>query len=173
MVSQKTSTTIKDDIFDLEFDCLIGTDYHNARRSFLNNVHRFTMFIVIIMGTSAAVTLGIDQSIWFSLATVFFAAFELVYNPSSKTRDHDFLYQRFTLLLGEIKSNPQTTKNVNIWQKEMHQIWASEPPMYETLQMIAHNKVCAMHHKESDMKKVKWWQRVSKNLLSFSIFGAN
>lgn len=166
----ETQTTLNE-VFDLEFSCLEGTYYHNTRRAFLNNVHRATMFVVIIMGTSAASTLGIDNSVWFSLAAVFFATFELVFNPSSKTRDHDLLYQRFTILLGEIRSTDQTTANINNWQKEIHQIWAAEPPVYEALQMISHNKICYMLNKQDDMKPVNGWQRFWKNIFSFPNIG--
>lgn len=162
-----TSDKLTAEFETLEFNALMGSYYHNARRAFLTNMHRIVMFSVILLGTAAMSDLTQGNEKILILISVVIATLDLVFSTSHKARDHDVLYSKFTSFLGELKSNDITAENIKQWQSDLHQIWASEPPVLEALQALSHNKVSIMQGKEKWVIKVNFWRRMFKNFFNF------
>jgi len=78
--------------------------YHASREAFLDTVHRFLMFMIIILG-AAAVTELVNAP-WlkgaFAASAVVFAAFDLTADLSNRARCHALMKRRYFELLADL-----------------------------------------------------------------------
>src|SRR5271170_3388341 len=103
--SSRSAPTEGPSIVDgLRCDLLMNARYHASREAFLDTVHRFLMFMIIILG-AAAVTELVNAP-WlkgaFAASAVVFAAFDLTADLSNRARCHALMKRRYFELLADL-----------------------------------------------------------------------
>ena len=171
-MSETTTETLSRS--DLLTDCERSVRYHQARARFFNTRHLLIQFIIFALA-SANVAHLID--LWlpsWSVALMWafvslLALFSLVFNPAGKHALHKSLYQGFTMLHGKIMANPDADKKILAeWTKDIHTLYADEPPVYRALVAHCDNQVAlALGADEESFVKLNWYHRWLRNLVPF------
>ena len=159
---------------DLLTDCERSVRYHQARAHFFDTLHRWIQFLVFALAT-ASVARFIES--WLSYSNVnllwvivsLLALFSLVFNPVGKHTLHKSLYYRFTVLHGNVLANPDADKKMLVeWTKEIHALYADEPPVYRALLAHCDNQVAiALDADKGFFVKLNLWHRWLRNLIPF------
>jgi hypothetical protein len=127
----------------LRFSIEKSLRYHQRRRAFFETVHRILMLMVIILGSAAATSIFGTSSTLLALMTALVGAFDLVWAPGSKARDHLVLHQRFSALTTEILRTPNPSpRQIVEWSAKRVEIETDEPPIYWALERDCYNEVC-------------------------------
>jgi len=122
--------------------------YHARRRAFLDGMHRAILFVVILSGTAAFATFrqkiglfGIPPE-WFAVIPVFLATADLVFDLSNKSRDHEFLYRKYsTLLVDAVKSTEDEVQKWAAIKVRYHEVLQDEPPNFHVLNAACFNEI--------------------------------
>jgi len=111
--------------------CLMNARYHSTREAFLDTVHRWLMFGIIIFGASSIIDF---LSPWAKVAsgalTAVFGALDLVFDLSNRSRAHALMKRRYFELLADVTEGH---KNVTEGYACMHRLSADEEPAYHAL----------------------------------------
>ena len=86
---------VEDDRSNLEARINRSKLYHQRHRAFLEALHKWIMFLIIVSG-SAAVSDVFGDLRAFGLVAAVLAAIDLIYSPGLKARDHGVLFRRFS-----------------------------------------------------------------------------
>ena len=159
---------------DLLTDCERSVRYHQARAHFFDTLHRWIQFLVFALA-SASVAHLIDSWVpdwgvtflWAFVAVL--ALCSLVFNPAGKHTLHQSLYRGFTLLHGKVLANSNTDDEMLAeWTKEIHVLYADEPPAYRALLAHCDNQVAiALDADKGFFVKLSWYHRWFRNLIPF------
>ena len=125
--------------------------YHQRRRAVYDIRHKFSMFVIILLGSATfGKVLGetsfmpMQAEQWFGLMIAAIAALDLVIGFSHKARDHEVLHRRFSDMAAEIRSADNgTEKDYGKWLALRVNIEADEPPIYWALETSCDNEVTA------------------------------
>lgn len=146
--------------------CLMNARYHSTREAFLDTVHRWLMFGIIIFGASSIIDF---LSPWTKVAsgalTAVFGALDLVFDLSNRARAHALMKRRYFELLADVTEGH---KNVTEGDACMHRLSADEEPAYHALISASWNAAQEMvYGSEAEKYKIGWFRTVFKNLLRF------
>lgn len=158
---------------ELLTNCERSARYHQARERFFNQLHLLILFIVFSLGAANVTNLIVkyfEPSVLLIWATVsLLALFSLVYNPAAKSTHHNSLYHRFTMLAGTIASTPDADAKIRAeWNKNIHTLYADEPPVYRALNAHCNNQTAiAMDADRGFIVDLRWYHIVLRNLIPF------
>ena len=154
---------LDDKIKKLNFSIEMSMRYHQRRRAFYERNHNVIMFLIVICGSTAFSGLAVYSV---PVATVL-AAFDLVWKPSHRSRDHEVLFRRFSDLVVDVRTGDQNEGNYGKWKKKRITIEADEPPVYWVLADDCHNEVTRLTKTPWDLVKIPWWRRLTMNWLRY------
>jgi hypothetical protein len=157
------------ELTDLKFSIEKSMRYHQRRRAFLESAHRVIIFSVIIVGSTAALTLFSSEK-WLGVAAALIAAFDLVYAPGDSARDHLILHQRFASMMAEIiRCQSPDAVRIAEWKAQRILIEADEPAIFWALDKDCYNEVCYALGKATaaTLYKLSWRERTFMNLFRF------
>jgi hypothetical protein len=114
----------------LAFAAEVSVRYHNRRKHHFDTTFRLMMMGVIVMA-AAGMMLGVGQKIWMGLGAIGLAAGTLVWNVTTRAREHDVLRSEYQTLLEQIRSTPEpTAQDIRNWRNLRLRIQIKEPPVY-------------------------------------------
>ena len=148
--------------------------YHQERSHFLHSSHLWIQFFVFALATASMAhfieSWLSDSSVDFLWAIVsLLTLFSLVFNPAGKHVIHKSLYQGFTVLHGKIMANPGADdKMLAEWAKDIHALYAEEPPLYRALVAHCDNQVSlSANDDKGDFAVLKWYELMLRNIFRF------
>jgi hypothetical protein len=157
------------EISNLKFGIEKSMRYHQRRRAFLETVHRLLMFSVIVVGSTAALVI-VPSEKWLGVAAALIAAFDLVYAPGMRARDHMILNQRFTVLMADVfRAQSIDAGRIAEWKAQRILIEADEPPIYWALDKDCYNEICFALGKATpaNLYKLSTRERLFMNFFRF------
>ena len=142
--------------------------YHQRRRAHFDWCHRAMMFLVLVAGSGATADFfGAAKILAFLTAVL--GALDLVWGPSTRARDHEVLFRRFTDLAVEIRrlATP-TDADVRRLVERRLTIEADEPPIYWALEASCYNEVAAAWGRERHgLYRLGRWETVLMQVWRF------
>ncbi|WP_434722784.1 hypothetical protein [Mesorhizobium sp. RIZ17] len=140
--SQATASTLSESQTgeeEITLNCLMNARYHSAREAFLDAIHRWFMFGVIISGAGAVSALfaGVPyvNLVLGTLAAVIGAA-DLAFDLSNRARTHSLMKRRYFELLSDLRDGQKTVAQAEACA---HRFSADEEPAYQALLMGSWN----------------------------------
>lgn len=144
--SRSKAAALKDDRDAVRTDCLMNARYHSSREAFLDTVHRWFMFGVIIFGAVAIIDIvprdsfGGHGPVWvkelFAAGAVFLAALDLTFDLSNRARVHSMMKRRYFELLADLDEDK---KAMHEMRGCMNRFSADEEPAYHALLSLSWN----------------------------------
>lgn len=172
-LSGSTAATLEGD--GLRVSCLWNAQYHAAREAFLDSVHRWLMFAVIVMGAGAlfdaapkeihlaTVRIGVKES--FAALAAVFAALDLTFDLSNRARGHALMKRRYFELLADFNEGKRTLVES---QACLHRFSADEEPAYCSLVATSWNAAQEMVFGDNSRKYlVPWHHKMFRNFFRF------
>jgi hypothetical protein len=145
---------------DPEFSLAVEVAYHGARQAFCEAMHRWTMFLAIVLGASAVTPFGSEKLL--ALFAAFTAAADIAFDFTGRAQRHADLRRRYFELAGDVAdaADPSDVKFASRWMM----ISADEPPLYNWLEQVVRRKACI------DMERVvpaqlPLWKRMLAQVL--------
>jgi hypothetical protein len=140
--------------------------YHSTREAFLDSVHRWLMFGIIVFGASSVINI---LRPWVTLAsgalTAMFGALDLVFDLSNRARAHALMKRRYFELLAEVIGGQ---KKVTDGYACMHKFSADEEPAFHALLIASWNAAQEMvYGSKAEKYKIGWFKMSCKNFLRF------
>ena len=151
----------------MDFEVEKSLRYHQRRRAHFERWHRRIMFMVILSGSVTIAT--VDP--WLAgLVTAILGAIGLVFDLSSKARDHALLHRRFTELAMRVRScEAPTEADAAAWQNDVLAIETEEPPIYWALEADCYNEVLHTRGMNSaDVRTLGWPEWLLMDYLPFT-----
>lgn len=111
---QRSSATAADeaeDLIGIECAILTNTRYHEVREGFLDAVHRWLMFLIIVTGASAVTDIMPEKALVkeaFAALAVILAALDLAFDLSNRARAHNFMKRRYYELYADLLEAKRT-----------------------------------------------------------------
>lgn len=179
-LSSGASAASLDDLKGFEFECLKNASYHSAREGFLDDLHRWFMFWIILFGAGALLDLlpkDIVVTIWghtlvhlptketFAALTTILAAMDLTFDLSNRARVHGLMKRRYFELLSDLVSKKTELLEGNAC---LNRFSADEEPAYHALLGHSWNAAQKMvYGDEADRLDIPWWHLFLKHLWRF------
>lgn len=147
--------------------CLMNCRYHASREAFLDGVHRWFMFIVILLGTAAFVDFAGSHIIhvkeWFGALAAVIAAMDLAFDLSNRARTHSQMKRRYFELLadfGEEKLTPVQARAC------IDRYSADEEPAFQTVISISWNAAQeTVFGDKAHRFEIGWWDRLTRHFV--------
>ena len=154
---------------EVEVNCLMNARYHASREAFLDGVHRWFMFGVVLAGagsvTEILATLDHAQFIAGALAAVLGAA-DLTFDLSNRARAHSLMKRRYFELLADMGDGEKTPKQAAAC---LHRYNADEEPAFFALLMRSWNAAQEMvYGEDADLMAIPRWHLFLQNFWRFS-----
>jgi hypothetical protein len=152
--------------------CLMNARYHASREAFLDTVHRWFMFTVIMLGAAALIDVVpagyLDvlhiKAVFGALAAVI-AALDLAFDLSNRARVHSLMKRRYFELLADVVEGKRSIPEAEACKNRYA---ADEEPAYHALLATSWNAAQEMvygdHAESLDISK---WHRFWKNFWRF------
>ena len=129
----------------LRCSCLMNARYHATREAFLDNVHRWFMFAVIVLGAGALIdifpkgiephgSVGIKEA--FAAGAAIIAALDLTFDLSNRARTHSLMKRRYFELIADLIAGDKTEAQVEACIERFN---ADEEPAYHALIATSYN----------------------------------
>lgn len=160
----ETSETSKIDEF--RCICLMNARYHSTREAFLDTVHRWLMFGIIIFGASSVIDfLRPWNKVASGALAAIFGALDLVFDLSNRARAHALMKRRYFELLADVTEGHKTVAGGYAC---MHRLSADEEPAYHALISASWNAAQEMvYGSKAEKYEIGWFKTGCKNLLRF------
>lgn len=147
-------------------ESLMNARYHSMREAFLDSVHRWLMFGIIVFGASSVIDFLMP---WTKVAAgalaAIFGALDLVFDLSNRARAHALMKRRYFELLADVTEG---RKNVTEGYACMHRFSADEEPAYHALINTCWNAAQEMvYGSNAEKYKIGWFKTCWKNILRF------
>lgn len=160
-----TTNELTNLVGDLDFSVEKSMRYHQRMRAHYDFYHKFLLFLAILGGSAAFAEIT-AMSNYFAAATTVFVAASLVFGLAQRTRDHEFLFRRFSDLAISIRTAKEPTEDVyKGWIETRLDIEASEPPVYWALEADCDNEVRRAWGKDKKLIPIGLWYRITMNWL--------
>lgn len=156
---------LKEKVQKLNFGIELSMRYHQRRRAFHERNHNVIMFLIIILGSAAFSEVFEESFRYFVALTTGLAALDLVWKPSHRSRDHEVLFRRFSVLASDLRTGALSADSYAKWKKERVMIEAEEPPVYVALANDCHNEVNRARDTSVPLVEIGRWYRCTMNLL--------
>jgi hypothetical protein len=125
--------------------CLLNAQYHASREAFLDLVHRWIMFAIIILGAGAITDFVTKEfgslNTILGIATAALGALDLTFDLSNRARTHSMMKRRYFELLADFGDGQKTLTAV---QGCIHRYGADEEPVYNVLWKLSWNSAQEM-----------------------------
>ncbi|MBM3603231.1 MAG: hypothetical protein FJX25_00405 [Alphaproteobacteria bacterium] len=157
----------------IRFNVLRNALYHTARRRSLERVNRVFNFLVVILGTAAASSLGENLQVptfATGMAVAILGALQLVYDFGRQARDHQTLQRDYYSLLADIESKIEPDENQCAeWWSKMIRITGDEPPVLRALDAKAYNDAIGATgaFDMSERLRIPLWHRLVGGFFAF------
>ena len=152
------------------FECDRNARYHVARRSFLDQVHRWMMVAVLVSGTAAAVFGMGDDWIYTALMLLPAAvgAISVVFELPTRARNHEMMARRFYQIAVQIDPEHATAEDVFRWRNEIFGVYEDETAAtYHGVEAECYNEASGALGKKTH-KKTKGWRYRLRHWWAFS-----
>jgi hypothetical protein len=158
----------------LRCSCLMNARYHATREAFLDNVHRWFMFAVIMLGAGALLdvfprameshgSVGIKEA--FAAGAAIIAALDLTFDLSNRARTHSLMKRRYFELIADLVAGDKTEEQVEACIERFN---ADEEPAYHALIASSYNAAQeAVYGKEAYSYKIPSHHLFCKNFWRF------
>ncbi|MGX9574353.1 hypothetical protein [Mesorhizobium sp. f-mel] len=149
-------------------NCLMNARYHGAREAFLDAIHRWFMFGVIIAGAGAVSGLfqqyPLVNPILGAVAAILGAA-DLAFDLSNRARTHALMKRRYFELLSDLRDGQKTVDQVEACT---HRYSADEEPAYQALLMGSWNAAQQMvYGSRAELLRIPAMHRCLQNFWRF------
>jgi hypothetical protein len=129
----------------LRCSCLMNARYHATREAFLDNVHRWFMFAVIMLGAGALIDIfphpaapqgSVGLKELFAASAAVIAALDLTFDLSNRARTHSLMKRRYFELIADLVAGDKTVEQVEACIERFN---ADEEPAYHALVATSYN----------------------------------
>jgi hypothetical protein len=155
----------------IRVDCLMNARYHAAREAFLDAVHRWIMFGVIVFGAGAAVDLlaASQEAYWLKgllgAGAAILGVIDLAFDLSNRARAHSLMKRRYFELLADVVEGRKPTIKA---QACLNRYSADEEPAYHTLLLASWNAAQEMSYGDGAYEyDISAWDRFWQNVWRF------
>jgi hypothetical protein len=148
--------------------------YHATREAFLDNVHRWFMFAVIMLGAAALIDIfphatapqgAVGLKELFAASAAIIAALDLTFDLSNRARTHSLMKRRYFELIADLVAGDKTAEQVEACIERFN---ADEEPAYHALIATSYNAAQEMvYGKEAYSYTVPRFHLVCKNFWRF------
>lgn len=149
----------------VEINCLMNARYHSAREAFLDTVHRWFMFSIVLTGATAISGLfdGVPQiNVIFGAIAALLGAADLALDLSNRARTHALMKRRYFELLADMRDGYKTIEQA---QACCHRYSADEEPAYQALLMGSWNAAQEMlFGDQAQLVKIPYRHRLLQNI---------
>lgn len=147
----------------------LSARYHRKRERFLSFWDRATVATALILGSAAFANLGGGQWVKVYAATIAVSStWALVFGLADGARRHNALTQRFLDLESQIIRRGErdfTEADLNLWEAEVREIEAAEPPAYESLVTACQNEIAEQRGQPESIHPIGFWRRLTMQIL--------
>jgi hypothetical protein len=153
-------------------DCLANARYHAAREAFLDSIHRWLMFGVILFGSAAMLDVfgaefpssALVKAVLVAFPVVL-GALDLTFDLSNRARTHALMKHRYFELLAEVVSGDKTIEEAD---STTHRCSADEEPAYHALLETSWNAAQEMVYGDNAKRyEISRQRRFLKQFLRF------
>ncbi|KAB2876818.1 MAG: hypothetical protein F9K43_00685 [Bauldia sp.] len=150
-------------------ECLMNARYHAAREAFLDSVHRWLMFGVIIFGAAAVIDFVADGvkvlKPVFGAAAAIMGALDLTFDLSNRARTHALMKRRYFELLADVAVGRKKRAET---ESCLHKYAADEEPAFHALICVSWNAAQEMvYGDEAQEYCIPRWDLYRKNVCRF------
>lgn len=151
----------------IRISCLMNARYHATREAFLDNVHRWFMFLVIALGAGALIDVVAREIPWarelFAALAAIIAALDLTFDLSNRARTHSMMKRRYFELLADYAEGTRSALETRAC---IDRYGADEEPAYHVVLKESWNAAQeAIFGDAAHKYKIPWWHRLTRNLL--------
>lgn len=121
-------------------DCLMNGKYHAAREAYLNLVHRWIMFFVILVGTGTVLDALSNEPVtkgWLGVLSAALGSIDLVFDLSNRACAHAQLKRDYYDLLADVIEGSTTIEKANA---KIMRISSNEEPPFTALIALSWNE---------------------------------
>lgn len=142
--------------------------YHQARESFYDACHSWTMFLVILTsGTAVAALLG--ESPYGGVVAItpaVLGALDMAFRFGDKGRTHGFLARRFAEVSGAIEM-ADTEDELRLLEGRLNAIYPEESAEFRAENALAYNQIARRRGQDDHVRTVRWFQRLLRHIVRF------
>ena len=160
---------------EIALDVLRNACYHEDRTSFFATVHRWMMFFVVLLGSTAFVALAGFLPDWWKAQSLALAGplgaviglFDLVFDPTGKARLHDRLRRESILMRADVQD---CRISDGALEGALTRLYADDPPTMHAVNALAYNRAMEAHGRaREDLLKVGFWARKFRHIVPFDV----
>lgn len=153
----------------LRVSCLLNAQYHASREAFLDFVHRWFMFAIILLGAGAVTEMLGDRE-WIrnviGITIAALGALDLTFDLSNRARTHSLMKRKYFELLADVQD---ALKSKSVAEACLNRFSADEEPAYHALVKLSWNAAQEMVYGErGEAYKVPAVHRFLKNICRFA-----
>ncbi len=151
--TEEAKKIMMESIGDPEYFLAAEVIYHGSRKAHYDRAHRWAMFIAILSGAGAAISLAPQ---FFGLIAAAVAAADIAFDLTGGAQAHADIRRRYLELAAELAAgNLETTDFAREWMA----ISADEPPQCDAAMVVAHQKAHTTLGREYTGIALPRWKR--------------
>ncbi len=140
---QKREVNMSEKRDNIRFNTLRNALYHSARNKTLLAYTRFSNFLIVALGTSAAANIFTSSYLttqYIAAVLAFIGTANLVFDFGNRANTHQMLQRDYYKLLSRIEETIEPDEEMLAsWQSELVKITAMEPPTLRAVDAKAYN----------------------------------
>ena len=150
----------------IRYPCMMNMEYHAAREAWLDLVHRWLMFAVIVAGAVAFVDVWHPMHWIGPIISVLAGSLDLTFDLSNRARSHARFRERYGEIMASARQDPE---NRVALQAKLDQLSGEEEPPYHVVLALCAERAQIAVYRDSDLTlRLGWWRRLTANLLHHS-----
>lgn len=119
----------------IRYPCLMNMDYHGTREAWLDQIHRWLMFGVIVAGATAFIDAWPSMKLLGPIMAVVCGSLDLTFDLSNRARLHAMFRRRYSEILSEATMSPDKLIVLRCKLDELS--GEEEPPFHAQLALSA------------------------------------
>jgi hypothetical protein len=163
MAPIKTRPIAKEDVDSARFSAFMNGAYHADREAFLDGVHRWLMFAVIVLGASALTDmLSSHSKLIVTGLGALAGTFDLVFDLSTRARKHGYLRRDYFGQAAKL-----TEGSISPAQAEAAMLMLAadeEPPFYAAMALAENWASGAVYVDRAPPCRVGWFSRLTRHI---------
>lgn len=150
----------------IRYPCLTNMDYHAAREGWLDQLHRWLMFAVIIAGAAAFSDIWEPMRVVGPVIAVLAGALDLTFDLSNRARTHAMFRRQYADILAAATREPE---KLGVLQCKLDELnGEEEPPFTAQLCLSAMRAQQQTYGEVRDPCRPGLYYRLQKNFRRFS-----